>query len=220
VRALAKLEQVLPSRLRRRVNALHTYTVPIPGSGPSVDTEVLTAIAAACRDQQRLRFDYRDHDGTASVRTVEPYRLVSNARRWYLLAFDPDRGDWRTFRADRITPRTPTGPRFTPRPLPEQDIAGYVSRGVGGATWRYQARVTVHAPAGLIAARLPPPITVEALDEHTCRITVGSDTPHMLAVYLGMLDADFDVTGPPELVEQLRTLACRYQRATAHRASP
>src|SRR5687767_9354023 len=100
VRALAKLEQVLPSRLRHRVNALWTSTVPVPGDGPTVNPEVLTAIAGACRDHQRLRFDYRDHSGAGSVRTVEPHRLVCWGRRWYLLAWDTDRQEWRSFRAD------------------------------------------------------------------------------------------------------------------------
>jgi predicted DNA-binding transcriptional regulator YafY len=213
VRALAKLEQVLPSRLRHRVNAVAAATVEVPASGPTVDAEVLTAIAGACRDRQRLRFDYRDHDGSASVRTVEPHRLVHDRGRWYLVAWDVDRQDWRTFRADRIHPRIPTGPRFAPRDPPDGDVASYLLRGVGAATWRYRARVIVDAPATVIAGRLPPAVLVEAVDEHTCIVSVGSDTPQMLALYLGMLDADFEVGEAPELVEQLRTLADRYRRA-------
>jgi predicted DNA-binding transcriptional regulator YafY len=215
VRALTKLEQVLPSRLRHRVNAVAAATVEVPASGPTVDAEVLTAIAGACRDRQRLRFDYRDHDGSASVRTVEPHRLVHDRGRWYLVAWDVDRQDWRTFRADRIHPRIPTGPRFAPRDPPDGDVASYLLRGVGAATWRYRARVIVHAPATVIAGRLPPAVLVEAVDEHTCIVSVGSDTPQMLALYLGMLDADFEVGEAPELVEQLRTLADRYRRAIA-----
>jgi predicted DNA-binding transcriptional regulator YafY len=213
VRALTKLEQVLPSRLRHRVNAVAAATVEVPASGPTVDAEVLTAIAGACRDRQQLRFDYRDHDGSASVRTVEPHRLVHDRGRWYLVAWDVDRQDWRTFRADRIHPRIPTGPRFAPRDPPDGDVASYLLRGVGAATWRYRARVIVHAPATVIAGRLPPAVLVEAVDEHTCIVSVGSDTPQMLALYLGMLDADFEVGEAPELVEQLRTLADRYRRA-------
>jgi predicted DNA-binding transcriptional regulator YafY len=215
VRALTKLEQVLPSRLRHRVNAVAAATVEVPASGPTVDAEVLTAIAGACRDRQRLRFDYRDHDGSASVRTVEPHRLVHDRGRWYLVAWDVDRQDWRTFRADRIHPRIPTGPRFAPRDPPDGDVASYLLRGVGAATWRYRARVIVHAPATVIAGRLPPAVLVEAVDEHTCSVSVGSDTPQMLALYLGLLDADFEVGEAPELVEQLRTLADRYRRAIA-----
>jgi predicted DNA-binding transcriptional regulator YafY len=213
IRALAKLEQVLPSRLRHRVHTLQAATVEIPAPGPTVDAAVLTAVAAACRDHQRLRFDYRDHDGSASVRTVEPHRLVHDRGRWYLVAWDGDRADWRTFRADRIQPRVPTGPRFVPREPPGGDVATYLLRGVGAATWRYRAQVTVHAPATVAAGRLPPAVLVDAVDDHTCIIHVGSDTPQMLAAYLGMLDADFEVDGPPELVEQLATLSDRYRHA-------
>jgi predicted DNA-binding transcriptional regulator YafY len=215
IRALAKLEQVLPSRLRHRVRALQTATVEVPTTGPTVDAEVLSVIAGACRDHQRLRLDYRDHDGSASVRTVEPHRLVHDRGRWYLVAWDVDRRDWRTFRADRIQPRTPTGPRFAPRDPPDGDVVAHLLRGVGSATWRYRARVTVRAPAALVAARLPPAVVVDAVDERTCVAEVGSDTPRMLAVYLGMLDADFEVGEAPELVEHLRTLADRYRHAIA-----
>ncbi len=215
VRALAKLEQVLPSRLRHRIVALQTSTVEIPVPGPTVDPAVLTAIAGACRDHQRLRFDYRGHDGSTSIRDVEPHRLVHDRGRWYLVAWDTDRQDWRTFRADRIQPRIPTGPRFVPRDPPGGDVATYLLRGVGAAMWRYRARVTVHAPAAAIAGRLPPAVLVEAVDEHTCIVNAGSETPQMLAAYLGMLDVDFEVSESPELVEQLRKLADRYRRATS-----
>ena len=148
VRALAKLQQVLPSRLRHRVSAFQSHLLPMPSSGPQVDPDVLTVIASACRDHERLRFDYRTHSGAASQRSVEPYRLINDRRRWYLLAWDVDRDAWRTFRVDRIEPRTPTGPRFTPRALPpDHEVTAQVARGVGEATWRYRARVIVHAPA-------------------------------------------------------------------------
>jgi predicted DNA-binding transcriptional regulator YafY len=216
LRALAKLEQVLPSRLRRRVNTLQTYTVPVPRdeTGPGVDPSILTTLAAVCRDREKLRFDYDDHAGAASVRTVEPYRLVSWGRRWYLFAWDLERSDWRTFRVDRIRPRIPTGPRFTPRDLPD-DVAAYVSRRVSAAAWRYQAQVTVHAPADVVAERITPAVgTIEHLDERTCVLHTGADTVETLGVYLGLLGADFHVSGPPELVAHLRRLAGRYARST------
>ncbi|MEU0479905.1 YafY family protein [Streptosporangium sp. NPDC006013] len=218
LRALAKLERVLPSRLRRRVNTLQTYTVPVPrdDAGPSVSPLILTTLAAACRDRERLRFDYHDHAGTATLRIVEPYRLVNWGRRWYLLAWDVERGDWRTFRVDRIRPRTPTGPRFTPRDLPDDDVAGYVSRRASAAAWRYRAQVTVHAPADVVADRISPAVgTVERIDERTCVLHTGADTVETLGVYLGLLGEDFRVTGPPELLAHLRRLAGRYARATA-----
>jgi predicted DNA-binding transcriptional regulator YafY len=218
VRALAKLEQVLPSRLRHRVNSLQTYTEPVPPDrpGPVVEPAVLTALAAACRDRERLRFDYRGHDGSMSVRAVEPYRLVSWGRRWYLVAWDVDRSGWRTFRVDRVQPRTPNGPRFPPRDPPEGGAAAYVARGASAAAWRYHARVLVHAPAEVVTERINPAVgVVEAVDERTCLLHTGADSPNTLAVYLGLLDLDFEVTEPPELVEHLRTLTARYAGAVA-----
>jgi predicted DNA-binding transcriptional regulator YafY len=214
VRALAKLQQVLPARLRHRVSAFQAYALPVPSRGPQVDPDVLTMIASACRDHERFRFDYRAHSGTTSRRNVEPYRLVNDRQRWYLVAWDTDRGAWRTFRADRIEPRTPTGPRFTPRALPpDREIAAQVARGAGEATWRYRARVIVHAPAAYVRDRLPITIPVEPLGEDRCAFEPGSDHPEMLALYLGLLDADFTVADSPELIAALRRLAERYQRA-------
>ncbi|WP_067139263.1 helix-turn-helix transcriptional regulator [Microtetraspora malaysiensis] len=218
LRALAKLRQVMPSRLRHRVNTLQTYTVPVPSDrpGPAVAPDVLTALAAACRAHERLRFDYTTHAGDAVRREVEPYRLVTWGRRWYLLAFDLDRAGWRTFRVDRLTPRVPTGPRFTPRDLPDGDVADYVSGRVSAAAWRYRARVTVHAPAEVVADRISAAVgTVEAVDAGTCVLHTGADTVETLAVHLGLLNADFVVTEPPELVAHLRTLAARYTAATS-----
>jgi predicted DNA-binding transcriptional regulator YafY len=214
VRALAKLQQVLPPRLRRQVSAFQSSTLPMPSRGPQVDPDVLTVIASACRDHERLRFEYRAHSGAATQRSVEPYRLVNDRRRWYLVAWDVDRDAWRTFRVDRIEPKTPGGPRFTPRALPpDQEIAAQVARGVGEATWRYRARVIVHAPAAYVRGRLPIPVPVESLGEDQCAFEPGSDHPELLAVYLGMLDADFSIVDSPELVDALRTLTTRYQRA-------
>ncbi|MBA9002303.1 helix-turn-helix transcriptional regulator [Thermomonospora cellulosilytica] len=215
LRALAKLEQVLPSRLRHRVNALHAATVSVPRTGPTVDADVLTVIASAIRANERLRFDYRAHDGATTRRDAEPHRLVHTRGRWYLVAWDVTRNDWRTFRADRITPRTPNGPRFTPRPAPDGDVAAYVDRTLGTATWRHRARVKVHASATEIAARLPPAVTIEPIDDRTCWLNVGSDTPHTLALWLGMLDTDFEVADSPELAAHLKALAARYLRAAA-----
>lgn len=219
LRALAKLEQVLPSRLRRRVNTISTYTqqVPYDSVGPTVDPSLLTDLASLCRGHERLRFDYRSHSGEATLRTVEPHRLVNWGRRWYLVAYDVDRQDWRTFRVDRVEPRIPTGPRFTPRELPESgDVAAYVSRRVSAAAWRYRARVVVHARADEIASFLPPAAgTIEPIDEHTCLVDTGADSIKTLALHLGLLEADFDVTGPPELIDYLTTLSTRYHQAVS-----
>ncbi|MCI2423532.1 YafY family transcriptional regulator [Saccharopolyspora sp. K220] len=218
IRALAKLEQVLPARLRQRVNALQTYTVPVSGGGPVIDADVLTVISRACRDRERLRFDYRDHDSAASMRDVEPHRLVSTGRRWYLVGWDCDRGDWRSFRVDRLAARTPTGPRFAPHEPPQGGFAEYVARGVSAALWAYRARVRVHASAEVVVQRVPPTTwLVSAIDEETCLVDAGADTPQLLAVYLGALDLDFDVIDAPELAAATRLLADRYARAAGGR---
>jgi predicted DNA-binding transcriptional regulator YafY len=214
VRALAKLQQVLPSRLRRRVGAFQAHALPMPARGPQVDPDALTAIACACRDHERLQFDYLAHSGAPSQRSVEPYRLVNDRRRWYLVAWDTDRDAWRTFRVDRIELRPPPGPRFTPRTLPsDHEISAQVTRGVGEATWRYRAQVIVHAPAAYVRDRLPIPVAVESLAKDQCMFEPGSDHPEMLALYLGMLDADFTIVDSPELVDALRKLTGRFQRA-------
>lgn len=213
VRALAKLQQVLPSRLRHRLETM-AYAVPIPHSAPRVDVEVLMAVASACRDQQRLRFDYRSHSGETTRRVTEPHRLVFDERHWYLLAWDCDREDWRTFRVDRIEPRVPTGPRFLPRDLPEGgDVARHVSTGVDTATWRYRARVVVHAPAPEIAPKVRF-ATVTPLDGSSCTFDAGSDDPQLLALYLGMLGVDFEVRSAPEMAEALADLSDRFRRAS------
>jgi predicted DNA-binding transcriptional regulator YafY len=213
LRALGKLEPVLPSRLRQRVNLLQSVTTSITNSGPTVEANVLTAIAGAIRAREQLRFDYVSFEGTASPRRVEPHRLVHTRGRWLLVAWDVDRVDWRTFRADRIQPRTPNGPRFAARQDPDGDLIAYVEKGLGSAMWRYRAKVKVHASAEEVAARLPPAVAVESVDERTCLVDVGSDSSSMLAVWLGMLDADFEVDDCPELADHLRKLAGRYSRA-------
>jgi predicted DNA-binding transcriptional regulator YafY len=213
LRALVKLEQMLPSRLRHRIDAVRAATVSVPGTGPSVDPEVLSAIAGAIRASERLRFDYVDHDGRETVRTAEPQRLVVWGRRWYLLAWDVDRDDWRTFRVDRIKPRTPTGPRFRPRTLTDDQAAEQVQRGAGRATWRYRARIRLHAPVDQVRALLPLAVDISADGPDRCIMEAGSDTPHQLALYIGLLDTDFDILEPPNLAEAFLRLAERYQRA-------
>jgi predicted DNA-binding transcriptional regulator YafY len=217
VRALAKLEQVLPSRLRHRVNLLRSVTVPLNAAGPTVDADTLTAIAAACRDHHRLRFDYRDHDGAGSPRTTEPHRLVHTGRRWYLIAYDVERRDWRTFRVDRLRPRTPAGPRFVPRD-PPADAAAYVSQAVASAPYRYQARILMHAPLEAVADRSAPTAgRLEAVDARTCVLHTGSNSLEQLALYVGLKGVDFEVLDPPELVDHVRALAGRFTRAAAGR---
>jgi predicted DNA-binding transcriptional regulator YafY len=219
VRALVKLEQVLPSRLRRRVNALQAYTVPVALSGPTVEPHLLSTIAGACRDTEVLRIDYRKHDGTESTRSVEPYRLVHLGRRWYLVAWDRDRRAWRTFRVDRLQVRSPNGPRFTPREPPAEDIGDYVMRNVRSVPMTYHARAVVQAPAGVMTERVPRGIVVEPIDDETCAVHGTANTIEMLALYLGMMGADFTVTEPPELLAHLSKLSERFLSAVRSRST-
>ncbi len=219
IRALVKLEQVLPAHLRRRVNALQSVLATLPASGPMVDPEALTAIAGACRERERLRFAYRSRDATRSTRHVEPHSLVNLGRRWYLVAWDCDREGWRTFRIDRLERPRPAGTRFTPRTLPAQDPAAYVAANLKAAPSRHQARVTLHAPAGQVRARPYLWGTVEPIDEHTCEYRTSDDSLDWLAMRVGMFGVEFEVHEPPELVAAVRALAERCARAaTAARA--
>jgi predicted DNA-binding transcriptional regulator YafY len=212
LRTLLKLEQVMPPRVRRRVKTLTETIVTTQRAGSPVNVDVLSTLAVACRDCAELRFEYTTEKG-ASVRKTEPSRVVHDGRRWYLLAWDLDRSDWRTFRVDRLKPRMPFGPRFVPREPPGRDIAAYVSREVERAPWDFRARVKVFTSSAALSARVPASVAVDVVDEHTCIASVGSDSPQMLAVYLGMLGADFEVIDAPELHEPLLTLGKRYLRA-------
>jgi predicted DNA-binding transcriptional regulator YafY len=214
VRALVKLEQVLPAHLRRRVAALGSATFTLPAAGPTVDPQHLTTIAAACRDSECLRFGYRSRDGTDSRREVEPHSLVNHGRRWYLVAWDRRRDDWRTFRIDRLARPASTGVRFMPRTLPATDAAAYVKQSITGAPNRFEARVTLHVAAEEIASRVPAYWgTIEPIDAHACEYRTGDDNLGWLALRVAMLGVDFEVHEPPELVEHLRALASRLTRA-------
>ncbi|MFF6995730.1 helix-turn-helix transcriptional regulator [Streptomyces sp. NPDC008313] len=216
VRALAKLEQVLPARLRRRVSVLQSATMPLTsGDGASIATETLTVMASAVAGGERLRFAYRSGDGTRSRRLTEPYRLVSTGRRWYLVAYDLDRADWRTFRVDRVSEPFATGARFAPRELPTGSAAEFLRQSVFRRQESYEFEVTFAAPAEFVAARLPkwlaPP---EPIDENSCRLRASSgDSLEWLAVRLAMIDCEFTAHEPPELVGYLRDLGARLTRA-------
>ncbi|GAA4525653.1 helix-turn-helix transcriptional regulator [Amycolatopsis samaneae] len=215
VRALAKLEQVLPARLRQRVSGLHEATVALGGGGPVVDAEVLATVAAACRDHQRLRFGYGDRDGAVTEREVEPLRLVHTGRRWYLVAFDRTREGWRTFRVDRVDGVPVPGFRFTPREPPDEDLATYVRRAISSAPYPHQLVLRVSAPAAVVAERVGPLAgSVEAIDEHSCRVRTGAQGLDPVPFHLAQWDFDFVVEqAPPGLTERLRLVADRFARA-------
>ena len=215
VRALVKLEQVLPAPLRRRVQALGSAMIAPAAGGPTVDPQHLTAIAAACRDSECLRFAYTSRDGTDTRREVEPHALVNFGRRWYLVAWDRRREDWRSFRVDRLARPASTGVRFTARRLPAKDAAAFVNQSIVGAPNRFEARVTLRASADEVAGRVPAHWgTIEAIDAHTCEYRTGDDDLWWLSMRVAMLPVDFEVHGPPELIEHLRVLTDRLERAT------
>lgn len=215
VRALVKLEQVLPAHLRRRVQALQASTVALPArGGPTADPQTLTALAAACRDRERARFAYRGRDGALTRRDVEPHALVSAGQRWYLVAFDPGRGAWRTFRLDRVDGPVAPGARFAPRAIPGGDPATYLARTLSSSSARYQATVTYHAPAEEVRRCLPwAADPVEPLDDRTCLLRTSDDDLGWLAVRIALAGVDFEVDGPPELLEHLAMLGRRFTRA-------
>jgi predicted DNA-binding transcriptional regulator YafY len=231
VRALATVRQVMPARLRHRVDALQVTAVDRsdrPGM-PTVDTEVLLALGAAVRAQEVLRFDYAAASGRgaqdaadrgwAPPRRVEPHHLVTWGGRWYLVAFDLDRSDWRTFRVDRVAPRTPTGPRFTPRELPGGDVSTFVAqrfeRQDDAARWPCRGEVLLDAPAAEVARWIGGSGLVEELGPRRCRLVMGSWSWAGLAATVGMFDVDIEVVGPPELHQACATLSRRYARAAA-----
>ncbi|MBO8193547.1 YafY family transcriptional regulator [Streptomyces oryzae] len=215
LRALAKLEQVLPSRLRHRVNVVQTAMVHVGAAGPRIDPGTLLTLAEACRRGERLRFDYTSADGRETRRDAEPHSIVNFGRHWYLIAWDLDRADWRTFRVDRLRPRTPTGPRFTRRPIPHGDPAAYLAHQLSAHTWPYQATVTLHESAEAVADRVWPGMgVVEPVDAHSCLLHVGADTVPDLVWMLTSVQTDFTVqNGPPGLTEALRVQADRCRNA-------
>ncbi|MEU6831496.1 YafY family protein [Nocardia beijingensis] len=216
VRALAKVEQVLPAKLRRRVRVLAVALTPPTAAGPAADPGVLATLAAAVTNRERVRFAYRDEAGTETKRHTEPIGLVPARRRWYLVGYDLDRAGWRVYRVDRIDRAQPTAARFTPRPLPAADAAAYVAgRRTDWGTPSFRLRVTIHASADRVTGRLgEDPGDVVAIDADTCRIdALRDDAPQWLAHRLLALDADFEVHEPPELIAHLRTIAGRAERA-------
>jgi predicted DNA-binding transcriptional regulator YafY len=214
VRALSKLQQLLPPRLRRRVSALNSFIVPLSNTGPTVDAETLSVIAGACRDYEMLRFHYQSRDGASSSREVEPHRLVHTGRRWYLAAWDIGRDNWRTFRIDRIQAKISKGLRFTPRDPPDGDFAAYVSRSVTYTPYKHQAKILLHASVEAASERVPPVAGIfEAIDDQTCMLHTGMNSLDMLSVHLALIGFEFEVREPPELVERIRWLAERFSRA-------
>jgi len=218
LRALTTVRQVMPSRLRHRLNALEfTAIARLPGEAPidSASPDVLMAVSTAARAHEVLRFDYAGAGASPEPRPprrVEPHHLVTSHGRWYLLAWDLDRDDWRVFRADRMTPRTPTGPRFAPREIPGGDVADYVAARFTGSErigrWPCTGQVILHRPAAQVLPFAGDGI-VEDLGPDRCRLELGAWSWIALAATLNRFDADIEVLDPPQLRDAFALLAAR-----------
>jgi predicted DNA-binding transcriptional regulator YafY len=221
LRALATVRQVMPARLRQRVDALRVTAVARGGGEdrPQVDTEHLVTIGSAVRAKEVLRFDYDAPNWTGEERPwqpprrVEPHHLVTWSGRWYLVSFDLDRKDWRTFRVDRMKPKRPIGPRFSLRELPGGDVASYIDSSFRGGEWPCRGEFVLQAPAPEIAAWVRRQAVVEALGPDRCRVVAGSWSWDRLAAWVGTFDVDLEIVGPPELKDAARRLSRRYAEA-------
>lgn len=204
--ALAKLEQLLPGRLRSRLEDISDATTSTLGvSRTEVDHATLALVASVIRKRERLRLGYRDNEGRKTERHVEPVRLVHTGRRWYLVAFDLDRDDWRTFRLDRVSSPAATGMRSQRGRGP--DPVDLVQRGITVDAWRYPASIVLHAPASRATREVAPTVgTIEPIDERSCRLIIGADEMRWLARYLLALSMEFDVESPPELRDELAAI--------------
>lgn len=210
LRALTKLRQVMPSRIQHRLDALRIDVLErTPQS--AVDASILSTVATACHARERLRFDYRTHDGSEMRREVEPYSLVRAGARWYLVGWDVMREDWRSFRVDRLVPKIPTGPRFTPRELPAGGAAAFISKGIERAFSQVHARILLHASIETIAPMVDAEWgTLESDGDDTCIVALAGTSLPSVARWLAAFDTDFTVLEPPELRDECINLADRH----------
>jgi len=213
LRALTKLDRVLPTRLRHEVRALSDAVESFGGGRVPVDPDVLMALARACRDAVEAGFGYPSGGGVRE-RRVEPYRLVASDRRWYLLAYDLDRDDWRSFRVDRMTGVSARTWRFRPRAAP--DAATYVQEGVASRVYPHQARFLVHASADTVRAQIPASAAVvRRRGSEVCEVLSGAGSLDFVLMHVVLLGHDFEVLDPPELSARCRALAARLLSAGA-----
>ncbi|MFD1544596.1 helix-turn-helix transcriptional regulator [Nonomuraea guangzhouensis] len=213
LRALTKLDQVLPSRLRHEVRALSGSVESFGGGRTPVDSEMLMTLARACRDEVEAGFGYPS-GSEVRRRRIEPYRLVASDRRWYLFAYDLDRDDWRSFRVDRMTDVSARTWHFRPRAAP--DAATYVQESVASRVYRHQARFLVHAPADTVRAQIPASAAVvRPRGDELCEVLSGAGSLDFVLMHMVLLGHDFEVLDPPELGERCRALAERLLSAGA-----
>ena len=215
LRALSKLDQVMPARLRSQVAAVHDSTVTLtPNAESPVDPEVLMTLARACRDHEHVDTGYVDRAGAASSRRLEPYQLVTTGRRWYLLAYDRDRADWRSLRLDRMSGVRARGTTFIARQAP--DAADYVGRAISASPYRYSARVRYRAAKQVLAQHFSPTsVTIEEDGPDACVVVTGADDPRRLALYLAMPGIAFEILEPAEVAEGAAQMARRLAAAGA-----
>ncbi|ADU01078.1 helix-turn-helix transcriptional regulator [Mycolicibacterium gilvum] len=215
LRALSKLDQVMPSRLRSQVAAVHDTTVTLAGATDTpVEPEVLMTLARASRDHEHVTVGYTDVRGNVTSRRLEPYQLVTTGRRWYLMCFDRDRDDWRSLRLDRMSDVRAVGTTFIPREAP--DAASYVRRAISSSPYPYVARVRYRAPADVVARVFPAAsVDVEPDGPDACIVTVGADDPQRMVPWLAMPGCEFEVLEPDEVVDAVRVVAERIARAGA-----
>ena len=215
VRALTKIVQVLPIRLRRRIDDLATMTVPVrwDDDSSSVDAGALTSIAQTCRDSERLEFAYTGGDGRASERLVDPHRLVLLGRRWYLVAWDPSRSDWRSFRLDRMTEPRGTGAHFPNRELPGSNAADFVRGRIGTISTRYDIEVVIHAPADVVRSRIGRWGVVEEVDDRRCLLHMPADSLEWPMMALGVVGEEFEIISPSAMLAYAREWVGRFDRA-------
>ncbi|MGH3676184.1 MAG: helix-turn-helix transcriptional regulator, partial [Mycobacterium sp.] len=214
LRALSKLDQVMPSRLRSQVSAVHDATVTLTWSSSDspVEPDVLMTLARACRDREQVSAAYVDRSGGATERRLEPYQLVTTGRRWYLLAFDRDRQDWRSLRLDRMRDVRAHGSTFVAQDAP--DAAAYVRRSISASPYRYVARVRYSAPEDVVAQHFSPAsVTIEPDGPGSCIVTAGADDPERMVFYFATVGCDFEVLEPPEVARAVETVAARLRRA-------
>lgn len=190
LRAMAKIEQLLPNRLRRRVSALHSSVVELGRSGTDevVDPDALSVLAAACRDREEVRFDYRRRDGDDSRRHVEPHQLVTAGHHWYLVAFDLRRDDWRSFRLDRLSGARPAGGRFVAREIPRGNAADFLAASIALIPRKLEAIVTVDAPYAKIepVLRWVNHIEIEATTD-SCIIRISAEELDQLTMAIARI---------------------------------
>lgn len=216
LRALGKLERMLPQRLRNRVQAMHRAVASLYMPHPQVDAAILMDLASACRDGRRASFHYEDKHGTPSLREVEPHGLVHTGSRWYLVAWDTQRADWRTFRVDRVEGEISDGPCFTPRQVPGGDTAAFVSRALSSGPYTLQAHVVFHAPLERVAKRAPTLAGhLRRVSKNRCVLKLGGHALDTLALHIAAIGEEFEVKQPPELEAHIRELAARLSRAGA-----